>query len=102
MPSAEMAGRIRELMWTQVGIVRSDDRLARALAELEALQVEPLARPPSGPDAMASRQAEFMRTVALLIVRCARRRRESRGLHYTETYPWRDNERFLRDTVVSR
>lgn len=102
MAPEEMATRIRELMWTEVGIVRSDERLTKALATLETLQVEPVASGARGPDAMAGRQAEFMRTVALLIVRCARRRRESRGLHYTETYPWRDNERFLRDTVVSR
>ena len=37
---------------------------------------------------------------AELIVRCARLRRESRGLHFNVDHPWRDNERFLRDTVV--
>lgn len=97
-----MTRRIRHLMWSEVGIVRSDARLATALETLEAMQVEPVARGTTGREALACRQAEFMRTVALLIVRCARRRRESRGLHYTESYPWRDNERFLRDTVVSR
>ena len=40
--------------------------------------------------------------VAELIVRCARLRRESRGLHYTLDHPYRDNEHGLRDTVVSR
>ena len=35
-----------------------------------------------------------------LVVRCARSRRESRGLHYNVDYPGRDNEHFLRDTVV--
>jgi L-aspartate oxidase len=33
-------------------------------------------------------------------VRCAQARKESRGLHYTIDYPYRDNEHALRDTVV--
>ena len=30
-----------------------------------------------------------------------RRRLESRGLHFNMDFPYRDNERFLRDTIVS-
>jgi L-aspartate oxidase len=37
-----------------------------------------------------------------LIVACARSRQESRGLHFNMDFPWRDNERFLRDTVLVR
>ena len=47
-------------------------------------------------------QVEFMRDVSALVVRCAQRRRESRGLHFTESHPRRDNEHFLRDTVLAR
>ena len=39
-------------------------------------------------------------TTALLIVSCALSRRESRGLHWLEDHPWRDNERALADTIV--
>jgi L-aspartate oxidase len=39
--------------------------------------------------------------VASLVVDCAIRRRESRGLHYTLDYPDLD-DRFLRDTVLRR
>jgi L-aspartate oxidase len=38
--------------------------------------------------------------VAELVVRCALQRNESRGLHYNEDFPYRDNERFLRDTII--
>ena len=36
------------------------------------------------------------------VIECAQRRRESRGLHYTESHPERDDARYLRDTVIER
>ncbi|MCL7973641.1 MAG: L-aspartate oxidase [marine benthic group bacterium] len=100
--SNEVEGRIRSLMWEDVGIVRSDERLESARAELDRLSESPIARDGTGPGAFRARQIEFMRDVATLIVRSAQRRRESRGLHYTQSHPYRDNERFLRDTVLVR
>ena len=93
---------IRDLMWDRVGIVRSDERLEAARAEIDGLSGEAIARDGTGPGAMRARQAEFMREVAALVVRSAQRRRESRGLHFTESHPRRDNEHFLRDTVLAR
>lgn len=94
--------QIRDLMWDKVGIVRSDDRLEEARETLDSLSASPIRRDGTGSGAFRSRQVEFMREVATLIVRSAQRRRESRGLHYTESHPHRDNERFLRDTVLVR
>ncbi|CUS79995.1 Fumarate reductase flavoprotein C-term, partial [Candidatus Kryptonium thompsonii] len=39
-------------------------------------------------------------TVALLIIRSALMRKESRGLHYTTDYPYRDDENWLKDTII--
>jgi L-aspartate oxidase len=44
-----------------------------------------------------------LRNVALcaaLIIQCAMKRKESRGLHCTTDYPQRDDEHFLSDTIV--
>ena len=100
--AADVERQIRDLMWDRVGIVRSDDRLEGARAEIDQLSRDPILRDGTGPGAMRSRQAEFMREVAALVVRSAQRRRESRGLHFTESHPRRDNEHFLRDTVLAR
>ncbi len=92
--------RLRDLMWNDAGIVRNDSRLERAdqeLAELRAqVDREYLATAP------VTELVELRNLVdcAVLIVRCARQRRESRGLHYNIDYPYRDNEHYLRDTVV--
>ena len=99
---ARVEEEVRSVMWEDVAIVRSDERLARARRKLDRLCDPELARDGTPAGAMYARQVDFGREVARLIIRCAQRRRESRGLHYTETYPHRDSERYLRDTVLAR
>lgn len=100
-PAASLA-ELRRVMWHEVGVVRSEAGLARARARLDALSAFRAGRPEPGAEAMAAREAELAVLLAGLMVRSAQRRRESRGLHFTETHPHRDNERFLRDTVLVR
>jgi L-aspartate oxidase len=47
-------------------------------------------------------EARNLVDTSALVVRCALLRKESRGLHYNIDYPFRDNELFLRDTVITR
>jgi L-aspartate oxidase len=93
---------IRSVMWDLVGIVRSDERLGVAEARLRqiALHVNGIwAESRPTPDLVELRN---LIQCALLVVRCALQRKESRGLHHNVDHPYRDNERCLRDTIVVR
>ncbi len=93
-------GELRRIMWDYVGIVRTTRRLERALHRLENLRrevdeyywnfkVEP---------ALIELRNEVL--VAILIVRSALSRKESRGLHYTLDYPKKSSE--IKDTIIQK
>jgi L-aspartate oxidase len=91
---------VRTLMWDYVGIVRTDEtlKLAESRLMLIADQVEDYyGRFRVDPDLVELRNIV---TVGLLIVRCARWRKESRGLHFNQDHPDRDDSRWARDTVL--
>ncbi len=87
---------LRRLMWEQGGIVRSDAGLEQARERLEGFL------PQSRTGGVEEQELRNLIQIGLLIVRSALLRRESRGLHFNTDHPHKDNELYLRDTVLAR
>ncbi len=93
---------LRAFMWDQVGIVRSDEGLASAAAQVRRLAARyEMVWDESRPVAELVEIRNLIQ-ICSLIVDCAVQRRESRGLHFNLDHPFRDNEHFLRDTIIGR
>lgn len=91
---------IQKLMWDYVGIVRSNQRLERAQARLGILLAEIEDFYKKNPVTYDLIELRNMATLADLVVRSALLRKESRGLHFNQDYPERDDQNFLRDTTI--
>ncbi len=96
--AAEARAGLQQVMWDDAGIVRSDESLDRAHEAVEELSVRHA-------DLGGCRSVACLETINLvsagrLIVECARRRRESRGLHYNIDHPSTEKA-FNRDTLIS-
>ena len=93
---------IRRLMWDYVGIVRTNKRLQRARARLANLQEE--IQEYYWDFIVTSDLLELrnIATVAGLIVECALRRPESRGLHCNLDYPQAAPAWAQQDTVLRK
>ena len=91
---------IRRLMWNYVGIVRTDARLQLAQNHLAQIQREIDEHYPNISLNSDLIELRNLTTVAEIIVTCARKRAESRGLHYNVDHPQKDDAHWQRDTLL--
>jgi len=87
-PSAMDREAIRDLMWRNAGLFRSRDAL------VEAVEILARAGAPSALSPAEQSRHRNLLTVARLIARAALRREESRGGHYREDFPNREDGRW--------
>jgi L-aspartate oxidase len=93
---------VQQLMWDYVGIVRSTYRLQRAERRLRVIRSEIEDYYRRTRVTVPLLELRNIADVALLIVRSALKRKESRGLHYTTDYPERDDRRWRHDTILQQ
>ena len=84
---------IGRVMLEDVGIVRTDASLMRACDALDRVEKE------MADAGFGSVELRNKLTVAQLVAHSARARRESRGVHYNEDHPDRDDENWQHDTL---
>lgn len=89
---------LQQLMWTRAGLLRDADGLRAAMVEFPRLSrvwrgtflTRPLV------------EYRNLHTVSRLIVQCALAREESRGAHYRNDFPQRDDARYGKHSVIAR
>jgi len=89
---------IRRFMWNYVGIVRTNKRLERAAHRIKLLKNEVNEYYSNFRLTSDLIELRNLLQTAELIVKSARARRESRGLHYNEDYP--QTQPAARDTIL--
>ncbi len=94
--------RLREVMWEKAGIVRGEEGLREALAEVERMMGEKhKLKAPPGMRMLEALEASMALKAAEMIIRSALERRESRGAHYRVDYPEEDSS-WLRMVIIRR
>lgn len=104
----EVRRKIQDIMWKAVGVVRRGDHLEKAVSDLERIRVDMVPR-----ICVKNKQRTYnrewfealetmnMALVAESMARSALSRKESRGAHYRTDYTKRDNENWLKNSVIS-
>ena len=93
---------LTRMMWDYVGIVRSNNRLRKAWerCHLMVRDIREFYRKnPVRADVVELRN---MATTAQLLIESALSRKESRGLHFNIDYPEKDDDGFLKDTIIKK
>jgi len=95
VPVDASISELQELMWKNVGIVRTGATLKEAIKRLEEIG-EKVSRPHSRREF----EGRNLQIVGTLVTRSALAREESRGAHYRTDYPDHNDVKFKKHSVV--
>jgi fumarate reductase flavoprotein subunit len=104
--AAALMARMQEIMTDKVGIFRRGDLLESAVEELQQLLVRSRSigiatrRPGANPELVTAYRVQKMLKLALCVAHGALQRTESRGAHYREDHPRRNDADWLKRTLA--
>lgn len=103
----EIKNRMKDIMWEHVAIFRTGEGLEKAVKELEELYKKSLdirvdnKAKFGNPELEDAYRTPMMLKLSLCVAKGALDRTESRGAHYREDYPKRDDAKWLKRTLTS-
>jgi len=89
--------QLKELMWKNAGILRNGKELKTAIESLRAMEI-----PQSGKNGRSDHELHNLHALSLLIARSAVTREESRGSHYRSDFPYCDDEKFQKHSLIAK
>ena len=101
-----LRNRLRQLMWEQVGLYRTESGLQNALKELAAIKTDLDQQSLNVTSKNYNRELVqiyenyFLCSTAMCVTRAALKRTESRGAHYREDYPVNDDRNWIKHVVI--
>ena len=93
--------RLQASMWAHAGLLREETTLLQALVEQESCAAAIAGLGAHGRGGRRLEEAQAMSQVAYAILHCALARSESRGGHFRNDYPKRDDEHFLKHSILT-
>ncbi len=91
LDTVDVTNSLRALMWRNVGITRREQPLEEAMEIIAFWDRYVMDKSFDSADGW---QCQNMLTVAMLMAKAARTRKESRGVHYRQDFPHSDDENF--------
>jgi succinate dehydrogenase/fumarate reductase flavoprotein subunit len=101
-----LRNQLRQLMWEKVGLYRTESSLRDALEDLETIEAHLDQQSLSvrsrhhNLELVQSFENYFLFSTAMCVTRAALQRTESRGAHYREDYPVRDDRNWIKHVVI--
>jgi len=105
--AVELGNRMKDTMTDRVGIFRTGEKLQQAVDELQSLLVRSrnigvsVKRRGANPELVAAYRLRRMLKLALCVACGALQRTESRGAHFRQDYPQRDDAQWLKRTLAT-